>query len=60
MKRPKPQTRTAAVAPRDAAHLSAAQQTALEIGQEAEHTTGPCKEKLIRRATRLATRSSGR
>jgi hypothetical protein len=59
MKRPKPRTRTAAAAPRDTAHLSVGQQSALEIGHEAEHATGRRKEKLIRRATRLATRSSG-
>jgi hypothetical protein len=58
MKRPKPRTRTAAATPRAASHLSPGQQAALEDSHEAEHATGPRKEKLIRRATHSANQSS--
>jgi len=54
MKKSTPHTRTAATAGRETSHLSRAQQSALEAGGEAEHHTGARKERLIRRATKLA------
>jgi hypothetical protein len=49
----KPLTRTAATVPKAASHLSPAQQRALEKSEEAEHETGPRKERLIREAKHL-------
>lgn len=50
----KPETRTEAAAPDAAKHLNKGQQAALELGEEAEHATGPAKESLIKKAGRLA------
>jgi hypothetical protein len=61
MKRRKPHTRSAAAAPRATAHLTIGQQAALEVADEAEHTIGPHREKLIRKAVHFSrhSKSSG-
>lgn len=53
MKAKHPATRTAAAAPRAAAHLTAQQQHALELSDEAEHSTGQRRERLTHAAKKL-------
>lgn len=50
----KPETRTAANAPRAASKLTRNEQEALEMSAEAEHATGQKREALIDAAARLA------
>lgn len=48
-----PVTRTEADAPNAMAHLTPSQVEALEISDEAEHSTGPQRERLTKKAAKL-------
>lgn len=54
MKTKKPKTRVAADAPRSVAHLSTAEQQALELTEEVSHATGKEREDLTKKATKLS------
>lgn len=50
----RPSTRTAATAGGAASHLSKAEQHAMELGEESQHSHGQQREHLTRRAKKLA------
>lgn len=53
----RPSTRTAATAGGAVSHLSKAEQHAMELGEESEHSHGQQREHLTKRAKKLADKA---